>query len=121
MTLGEMQQNFTQMVAKLIEFAYASGYGLTFGEAYRTPEQAALDAQKGIGIAASLHTQRLAVDFNLFKDGVLLTTTADYEPLGVFWESLGGSWGGRFMKLVNGVEVANPDSDHFSLAFDGRK
>ena len=47
MTLGEMQQNFTQMVAKLIEFAYTSGYGLTFGEAYRTPEQAALDA-KGI-------------------------------------------------------------------------
>ncbi|MEM8325646.1 M15 family peptidase, partial [Morganella morganii] len=69
MTLGEKQRKFTRMIADLIIFAYDNGYELTFSEAYRTPEQAALNAKSGAGIKNSLHTQRLAVDFNLFKDG----------------------------------------------------
>ncbi|HEK0401007.1 TPA: M15 family peptidase, partial [Proteus mirabilis] len=73
MTLGEKQRKFTRMIADLIIFAYDNGYELTFSEAYRTPEQAKLNAKSGIGIKNSLHTQRLAVDFNLFKNGVYLT------------------------------------------------
>lgn len=34
------------MVAILIHWAEEHGYRLTFGEAYRTPEQAALNAKK---------------------------------------------------------------------------
>lgn len=60
MTLSEKQQLFTVMVANLIHWAEEHGYRLTFGEAYRTPEQAALNAKKGSGITNSLHTQRLA-------------------------------------------------------------
>ena len=67
MTLSEKQRLFTRLVGKLIEFSYEAGYELTFSEAYRTPEQAALNAKKGSGIANSLHTQRLAVYLNLFR------------------------------------------------------
>lgn len=59
MTLSEKQQLFTIMVANLIHWAEEHGYRLTFGEAYRTPEQAALNAKKGSGITNSLH-RRLA-------------------------------------------------------------
>lgn len=110
MILGEKQRRFTRMVGDLIAFAYARGCELTFGEAYRTPEQAALNAAKGIGIGKSLHTMRLAIDFNLFVDGVYQTDSEAYRPLGEYWESLGGSWGGRFSK---------PDGNHFSLGHEG--
>lgn len=110
MTLGAKQRQFTRMVAELIEWAYAHGYELTFGEAYRTPEQAALNARSGAGISNSLHTLRLAVDLNLFREGVWLTTTEAHRPLGEYWESIGGSWGGRFTK---------PDGNHYSLAHEG--
>lgn len=111
MTLSEKQQRFTSMIALLIQYANANGMWLTFGEAYRTPEQAALNAKKGSGISNSLHTQRLAVDFNLFVKGEYKTRTEDYLPLGEYWESLGGSWGGRFK--------SRPDGNHFSLEHNG--
>lgn len=111
MTLGEKQQLFTIMVANLVLWAETKGYRLTYGEAYRTPEQAALNAKKGSGISNSLHTQRLAVDFNLFINGEYQTKTEAYLPLGEYWESQGGSWGGRFK--------SNPDGNHFSLEHNG--
>ena len=92
-TLGQHQRRFLPLVAKLIEWAYANGYELTAGEMYRSPEQAALNAQHGTGIANSLHIVRLAVDLQLFKDDVYLTDSAQYEPLGVYWESLGRQLG----------------------------
>lgn len=111
MTLSEKQQLFTGLIAQLITWANDRGMRLTFGEAWRTPEQAALNAKKGSGIANSLHTQRLAVDFNLFVNGEYKTRTEDYRALGEYWESLGGSWGGRFK--------SNPDGNHFSLEHNG--
>ncbi|RQM39124.1 M15 family metallopeptidase [Erwinia psidii] len=110
MTLSEKQAVFSVMVAKLIFRADECGYRLTFGEAYRTAEQAALNAKNGRGIARSLHTQRLAVDFNLFINGEYRTDSAAYLPLGEYWESIGGSWGGRFKQ---------PDGNHFSLEHNG--
>ncbi len=111
MTLSEKQQHFTQLVAKLITWAASQGYQVTFGEAYRTPAQAAINAQSGAGIANSLHCQRLAVDLNLFINGVYQRDSAAYLPLGEYWESLGGSWGGRFK--------TRPDGNHFSLEHNG--
>lgn len=96
MTLRQKQSQFVKMVAQLIDFAFRSGYELTFGEAYRPPETAALYASQGKGIAKSKHTSRLAVDFNLFKGGKYLSKTSDHLPLGEYWESIGGRWGGRF-------------------------
>lgn len=110
MTMSEKQALFTVMIAQLIFWADERGYRLTFGEAYRTPEQAALNAKTGAGISKSLHISRLAVDFNLFINGVWQKDSAAFLPLGEFWESIGGSWGGRFKK---------PDGNHFSLEHNG--
>ncbi|HEI9768601.1 TPA: M15 family metallopeptidase [Morganella morganii] len=112
MTLSEKQSLFTVMIAQLILWANDHGYRLTFGEAYRTPEQAKLNAKSGKGISNSLHTQRLAVDFNLFIGGQYKTDTPSYLPLGEYWESIGGTWGGRFSR---------PDGNHFSLEHNGVK
>ncbi len=112
MTLLAKQARFVEMIAQLITWAYSHGYTLTFGEAFRDSRWAAILAKMGLGIAKSLHSQRLAVDFNLFKNGIYLTKTVDYEPLGEYWESLGGSWGGRFSRA---------DGNHFSLEYNGIK
>jgi hypothetical protein len=112
MTIGEAQRKFTAMVGKLIVWAYANGYELTFGDAFRSPEQAKANAAAGSGIINSLHCDRLAVDLNLFKDGIYHPETTAYQPLGEYFESLGGSWGGRFSK---------PDGNHFSFAWGGRR
>ena len=111
-TLRQKQSRFTAAVAKLIQHAWGKGYELTFGEAWRTPEQAAWNQKHGKGISKSLHIQRLAVDFNLFKDGIFLADSKDHEPLGLYWESLGEDfcWGGRF-----------GDGNHYSITHQGVK
>ena len=111
LTLGEKQRKFALMVSKLITYAYEQGYELSFGDAYRSPEVfGRVGVRKGYGRAMSLHKERLAVDFNLFKNGRYLETTEDHEPLGIYWESIGGSWGGRFN-----------DGNHYSLEHQGRR
>ncbi|MCF4091857.1 M15 family metallopeptidase, partial [Escherichia coli] len=74
--------------------------------------QAALNAKSGKGIRNSLHTLRLAVDFNLFINGKYQADTDAYRPLGEYWESIGGTWGGRFSRA---------DGNHFSLEHNGVK
>ena len=109
-TLREKQSRFAIMAARLILQAQAMGYEVTLGEAYRSPAEAARLAAAGRGIARSLHTDRLAIDLNLFKNGRYLDSTEDHRPLGEWWESIGGAWGGRFK-----------DGNHYSLAHEGRK
>jgi len=113
-TLRECQSKFVDDISYLIGFAYNQGYELTFGEAYRTPEQAALNAKSGIGIKNSLHTKRLAIDFNVFKDGKYLTKSEDLKELGEYWKSLNikNAWGGDFK---------NADGNHFSQSRNGVK
>lgn len=115
MTLSEKQRLFTRLVGELIEFAYKSGYELTFGDAFRSDEQIAEKVKAGVGIKNSLHGKRLAIDFNLFKDGVFLITTEDHLQLGIFWEGLHPlcRWGGRFKP--------KPDGNHYSLEHNGVK
>ena len=96
LTLRQRQSRFAHMVGLLIMFAFEQGYELTFGDAFAT---------KG-HIQDSNHYKRLAIDLNLFKDGKYLTETKDHQELGEFWESIGGSWGGRF---------SNPDGNHYEL------
>ena len=111
MTLGQAQREFPLMIAKLIVFAYEHGYELTFGDAFRDPRlHGELGEKKGYSAANSNHKIRLAVDFNLFKDGQFLTSSDDHRKLGEYWESIGGSWGGRFN-----------DGNHYSVEWQGRK
>lgn len=109
-TLSQEQAIFAQNVAKLIEYIFAKGFVCSLGETYRTPAQAAIYAKEGKGILDSLHCKRLAIDINLFSvDGKYFPETPDYEPFGVYWESLHPSnrWGGRFKE--------RPDGNHFEM------
>lgn len=108
MTLGSKQRLFTRLVARLITWVYDEyGAELTFGEAWRSPEE-----QSRIGHLNSNHGIRLAVDFNLFRNGIWLKGTEDHKAIGEYWEFLNPQcyWGGRFQ-----------DGNHYSIIHDGRK
>ena len=105
MTLSEKQSTFTQMIGLLIAFAFKNNYNLTFGDAYRDHR-----ATFPYSHPNSLHHIRLAVDFNVFKEGHLLLHGKEFLDLGEYWENLGGTWGGRFK-----------DGGHFSLEHGGMK
>ena len=111
MSLGAKQRSFPPLVVKLILWAYEQGYEITFGDAFRDPRSHGALGEKGVyGHKNSAHKQKLAIDLNLFKDGVYLSTTEAHKPLGEYWESLGGSWGGRF-----------EDGNHYSLEYNGMR
>jgi hypothetical protein len=59
----------------------------------------------------SLHYQGLAKDVLLFdSNNIYLSKTEDHKEFGEYWESLGGTWGGRFS-----------DGNHYSIAYGGYK
>lgn len=105
------QWKFASMVPRLLDHAFALGLRCSLGEAERSKAQAAANAKSGKGIANSLHIDRLAIDIHLYRaDGTYLSRTEDHTALGEYWESIGGTWGGRF-----------GDGNHYSLAYGGRK
>lgn len=111
MSLRKKQSKFARMVADLIIKAYSLGYEITLGDAYRDPRlHGELGVKKGYGHPKSAHKNRLAIDLNLFKDGKFLEGTEAHKDLGEWWESQGGSWGGRFN-----------DGNHYSLEHEGVK
>jgi hypothetical protein len=114
------QQVFALNVAKLIQYAYENGYAITFGEAYRSPEEARRLAALGSGISNSLHSQRLAIDLLLWQGGLWLRDSAQYKPLGVYWKSLHpeNAWGGDFRGRDGRPK---PDGNHFSMSWNGVK
>lgn len=112
-SLQDKQWRFVKLICKLVAKADELGYELTYGDAYRDPRlHGAMGVNGGYGHRKSCHKIRLAVDFNLFKDGNYLSTMEHYQVLGEYWESLGGTWGGRF---------GSGDANHFSLEHDGVK
>ena len=106
MTLSEKQQAFSKDVIRLLIHINESGYQFTFGETWRSHEQAELYAKCGKGIVNSLHCQRMAIDINLFKDSVWLQAVSDHKPFADYWKSLSpmNRYGGDFKRV---------DSDHY--------
>jgi len=97
--LFEKQARFSQMLGQLLTHAGSLGYQITVGDAYARDNHSRW----------SLHYCRLAIDLNLFKDGVYLKDTESHKVLGVFWESMGGSWGGRWQ-----------DGNHYEMVYRGK-
>lgn len=102
MSLRERQSAFAKALALLILYAYQLGFEVTKEEGTATPCPKCGHYGHKEG---SFHGKKLAEDLNLFKDGKYLDKTEDHRPLGEFWESLGGTWGGRF---------PDPDGNHYS-------
>lgn len=108
-TLGQKQRRFPLMVASLIQYIYSQGYECTLGDAFRDPRVfGVVGVTMGYGHPSSAHKRKLAIDLNLFKDGVYLDKTEDHRPIGEWWERQGGTWGGRFN-----------DGNHYSLEHGG--
>lgn len=107
------QKLFMKMLGQLLLWIDTNGYEVVGEELKRSQAQANANAASGAGIKNSLHLQKLAIDLSIFKNGKFLQEVSEIEPIGVYWESLGGTWGGRF--------TTRPDADHFSLAFGGVK
>lgn len=113
----EKQARFADLVSQFIQKSEKMGYLLTFGEAWRPEIVAEMYAKMGKGISNSLHCLRLAIDLNAYFEGKWLDASEDWhiphlENLGKLWESLGGSWGGRF-------QSPKQDYNHYSLMHNG--
>ena len=110
--LWNLQTEFSQSAALLIQKAKKLGYQVTLGEAFRTAEQAAYNAAHGLGIAHSVHQDKLAIDINLFKNGSYITDDTGHKDLGAWWKTLGDKyrWGGDFER---------EDFNHYSITPDG--
>lgn len=114
----QAQCNTLQALHEVLIRQVDSKYAFTDGEARRTPEQAALNAHRGSGIANSLHISGLARDKFIVVNGKVSFDAKDYLQAGVLWEELGKgfniptAWGGRFQSV---------DAVHFSCAWKGVK
>lgn len=110
-TLGQKQRRFAKLVPRLIDKAHELGFEVTLGDAYRDPRvHGAWGTKKSYSASKSVHKQRLAIDLNLFKNGVYQTSSEAHRPLGEWWEKQGGCWGGRWN-----------DGNHYSFEHNGCK
>ena len=103
MNLGAKQERFSYMLMQLLVFIHSKGYKIRFGHAQRCENCVT-------GHKNSLHKLKLAVDLNLLKDNVLLEKSEEHLEPGLYWESIGGTWGGRW-----------GDGNHYSLSYRGMK
>lgn len=102
-TYRQKRVRFTNMVARLILHAESLGYEVAADYLKRCEDCP-------VGHPKSTHKAALAVDLNLYKNGQYLRSTESHRPLGEYWESLGGSWGGRW-----------GDGNHYSIPHRGVK
>lgn len=126
MSLSSKQKVFTFNISRLIQEAYRLGYELTFGEVFRTLEQQTIYVKTGRSKTMnSRHLDRLAVDFNVFRGGVLLfndptTRRAEIQAclaLGRFWLSLNTDnvWGGDWDRDLDTLDETFLDPYHFEM------
>lgn len=106
MTLGQKQRLFARLVGALLARIHEQGYEATLDWTYRPP-----DVAEKLGMRDSLHTLKLAIDINLFRDGRYLRLTEAHRPIGEWWEQQHPlcRWGGRF-----------GDGNHYSLSHGGK-
>lgn len=113
MSLRDEQVFFVNNIMQLMSHAQELGFEVTFGEAYRTPEQQEIYFRAGkTKTMNSYHLKRLAIDLNFFKDRKYLTAKEDLQELGDYWEGLGepNCWGGNWSFV---------DTPHFERRYIG--
>lgn len=106
MELGERQELFSRLIARLILKMYDTGYSVRCGDFWAKP-RTPLEHK-----ANSLHYEKCAADLNLFQNGKWLKETKDHAAFGYYWEGLHANcrWGGRY-----------GDGNHYEVLPEARK
>ena len=118
MTMQKQQALFTFNIHLLIEYAFKQGFELTFGEVFRTVEQQKIYFDSGRSKTMdSRHMHRLAVDFNIFKNGELINDAQIILVLGEFWIALNTNnvWGGDWNRNHSVLDETFKDPYHFEM------
>lgn len=115
MRLSEQRCLFSRLISELVLWVPNNlpGHVLAFNEVKREPATTIANAEKGTGIASSLHLSGLAADMLLYIDGVYATSTEAHRRIGEHWKTLHplNRWGGDFH--------SRPDGNHYSSERDG--
>ncbi len=120
LALGAKQELFAECLARLILFAASHpGWKIRIGEGLVSHTFERCQAQtatklKSLHLKTGGHFKSLAMDLNLFIDGVWIKDGGHsaWKILGDYWKSLHGlcRWGGDFQAV---------DSNHFSIFDQG--
>lgn len=132
--LLQRQFRFSRMIAEFVVWLYEQGYTVQKGDSWRSTDklyvpggeegfeddakysyQELLFYNRKTKVTNSKHNDRLAEDLLVWKEFKQLTKE-EYRPLGEYWESMGGRWGGRFgvSKEKYATDIGW-DSNHFEL------
>ena len=105
MKLSQKQSDFLWMVHDLLTYTKqivndpdtGTGIYIKITEWNRTKETQAEYVRKGVSSTMnSKHLVGLAVDFAVMRDGQFLKNSIVYLLMGIYWEKIGGTWGGRW-------------------------
>jgi len=99
MTLRQEQSAFAVDIIKLLSWAMDHGYEFTLGEVQRPVEMQKIYLQSGRSKTMnSWHLKKLAADIFFFKNGKLLVSKEEMQPIGNAWEAMcaANSWGGNW-------------------------
>lgn len=122
MTLREKQSLLVSLLGQLFRWVDAREWALTLGEGRLASTRiAATTSGERVVVTDRVHMEGsphyigLAQDLNLFVGSRWISDGGDprWTEIGVYWESLHPlcRWGGRFDSV---------DSNHFSIAHDGK-
>lgn len=128
-TLRDRQETFARTLAVFFAWMLEQGYHWTLGDAWRSTDellcshcgtpvtyQDLLVSNGRSKVRASAHTERRAIDLNLWVDGQL-AAPEQYRPLAEKWEVLGGRAGFRFgVDPKDYATKAGWDAGHFEMA-----
>ena len=109
MAKSDLQWEFLQRVAVLVQHTELLGHKMTMSRGYASEAANAADG----GHPESAHLHRLAIDLNLFVNNEYVTGDHPvWHELGDFWKSLHpeARWGGDWR-----------DYNHFSFEWNGVK
>jgi len=115
--LLEKQKIFSRLLAKFIYDLNIRGYEITLGEAWRPESVAELYEKEGKGIRQSNHTNRLAIDLNIFYEKDWLISKEDLMIPGKLWKS----YSNELVECCWGGDFKNVDAQHFSISHAGVK
>ena len=107
---GLTRAEFLHKIGWLLCWCSANGIDVICFTFYRTPEQQKIEFDAGRStLLHGKHQDWLAMDFalwddidadgNVDKDEIRWKNDPRYTEMGIYWESLGGTWGGRWESL----------------------